>query len=277
MKKIYQLTLAFTAIFSCLTLHAKKSVEDPNFTIVENCYQRVFGAPYYYGSPNSNPLNPTLKFKFLKSGNGGSNIKISTHRNDGPKIIRVRIEKEDGNVIFNDTDIDGNIILPIDAVKANFRVYTPTLEHNGTNPVDIEFVEPEFNLTNNGLECLPLTGLLNFSSNLDGLCREPNLRIKFPAGTIGSSALMGLDPNFKMDIPSNGYGYNIPVLNNNCDDQEPILPTNPPGWVPVFATCLDMEVEITLRACDEPDFDPSCPPLTFVKPIRFCCNCPIIP
>ena len=63
--------------------------------------------------------------------------------------------------------------------------------------------------------------------------------------------------------------YSLPILYNLCDERPP-SPYN--AVLPPM--CIDLEITIKLKACDEPDFDPNCPPLIFTKPIKFCCDCP---
>lgn len=228
-------------------------------TSVENCYQKV-SSRYSSGSNIGK-----LKYRFLASQR---NLKLSASNYGDINAWKVDAMDTSGiwsnlyyPVIANDSS--RSVFIPPSYVSVRITNPVSWLSNLPNDTIEIDFVEPEFNLFDEEKPCLTFElGKFNVSHNLDGLCQPPEYILTLPST---ANNRWGLPINWNMGLFPGIQIQNIPIGPQACQEQRWDVYGN------LIPYCLEFELQIVLQPCNPSRAE--CPPLMMKKKLNICCFC----
>lgn len=233
--------------------------------VITNCYQKI----------EITSLDSIHKVQLLK-GTGPRKIHISfTNLADIDSIYVYQVQHHPSSpTSYNLVSAYKYLELDYYSAYDSIRI-SPVLKDTvfgGFVPMDVNFVDPIFIVTDKYKPCLPFESFrLNFFSNLNSLC-DYKLTLKLPPGTpppgFPTYNNIGLTPNpgWSMDITDKNSVEDQTIhINSEYCDTSIVPPT------PEVNRCFTFDLEIKIFPCNEED--PECPPITYTQPLTFCCYC----
>jgi hypothetical protein len=254
-------TIKIGSIILAMSTMFVNSKAQPTFgtTIVENCYQKITAG--YTGKAQ--------KVHLIR---GLNNLKISSNNYNDIFYWQVLVPDTASRYYLKDDTFakrtDTFWRIKMDSIKSNgkpvevyipehydkIRITTPRDWRTGAHQndtIEIEFVNPEFSLTDKENNCLTFDiARSSILTNLDGLCKKPYIRLSLPRNSVNR---WGLPNNWFIDIFDDLPFIKIPINKKNCED--PVHDQNG-NLIPY---CMNFNADLFILPCNESLL--ICPPL----------------